>query len=544
MRLEWRVLEAMTGNLSGSLKRTGAYSSLALLTLFIALGVFSHVAPVRAATIAATSCSSSAVQSAINSASTGDTVSVPAGTCTWTSAVNINKTVTLLGATTCSGWPLTCTDRTIINTSVQAIRVSSSSSAFVTLGGLTLNMSGGDPNNGGIAFSGTEFTVSFRFHHSHVVITGSAGMVGAIANWGTYGVMDHLLIDNSASSNHTMSIQGDWANAGFIAWQKPLSFGTNNAMYVEDSVFNLANQTDGLIDGFTGGRLVFRNNIVIFTGSSNGADSLGFHGTDSGSYRSFFSAEIYNNTFTNNASGPLTALRLRGGTAVMYGNTFNGTKGWNGANLQNYRADGGGNTSQWGNCNGTNWKLMSIDPTTSAGRTNSASGTVFWCAINRDTPATSNTTCSALTPGDTATAYFDGNPDGSGAPGSACRDNPGRTHNQALAPVYVWMNTPNLSVSSSDAASYIVANRDYYAHTTSFTGASGVGSGTFASRPSTCTVGVGFWATDRSTLYQCGASNTWTTYYAPYTYPHPLTTGGGSTTLPPPSAPGNLRIIK
>jgi hypothetical protein len=32
-------------------------------------------------------------------------------------------------------------------------------------------------------------------------------------------------------------------------------------------------------------------------------------------------------------------------------------------------------------------------------------------------------------------------------------------------------------------------------------------------------------------LYKCTATNTWTSYYTPYTYPHPLVT-----TLPAPAA--------
>lgn len=44
----------------------------------------------RASTIRAASCSQSDVQAAIDAASDGDTVAVPAGNCTWTTAVNIN----------------------------------------------------------------------------------------------------------------------------------------------------------------------------------------------------------------------------------------------------------------------------------------------------------------------------------------------------------------------------------------------------------------------------------------------------------------------
>lgn len=62
------------------------------------------------------------------------------------------------------------------------------------------------------------------------------------------------------------------------------------------------------------------------------------------------------------------------------------------------------------------------------------------------------------------------------------RDQPGRIHNQVLAPNYEWLNTgaglpsPVLTTDSG-TASVIVANRDYYDYTSSFTGATGTGSG-------------------------------------------------------------------
>src|SRR5262245_10203780 len=52
----------------------------------------------RAATIQAQGCNSSQVAAAINSAADGDTVVVPAGTCTWTSPLTIGKSITLQGA--------------------------------------------------------------------------------------------------------------------------------------------------------------------------------------------------------------------------------------------------------------------------------------------------------------------------------------------------------------------------------------------------------------------------------------------------------------
>ena len=52
-----------------------------------------------AATITAASCQQPAVQAAVNSANSGDTVNIPAGSCTWTTAVSWeNKNISLMGA--------------------------------------------------------------------------------------------------------------------------------------------------------------------------------------------------------------------------------------------------------------------------------------------------------------------------------------------------------------------------------------------------------------------------------------------------------------
>jgi hypothetical protein len=123
--------------------------------------------------------------------------------------------------------------------------------------------------------------------------------------------------------------------------------------------------------------------------------------------------------------------------------------------------------------------------------------------------------------------------------------------NQALEPVYIWNNsgTPNTTLYSNGATNLVHADRDYYAQasgiqtspTSPFDGTSGTGWGTLANRPTTCTTGVAYFATDQGSwntsasnpygvqqngadgvLYKATAPNTWTLYYTPYTYPHPL----------------------
>ncbi len=191
-----------------------------------------------------------------------------------------------------------------------------------------------------------------------------------------------------------------------------------------------------------------------------------------------------------------------------------------------------------------------------------------------------DTTGSALTgQAYTVGSPWDGNTNVRGYP---CIDQPGRGvgdltpqanfpsktpaawPNQALEPIYYWANTGapasgySGSFLSDQTAGRMTANQDYYAQasgiqsnaTTPFNGTSGTGWGTIANRPATCTIGVGYWATDQGSwnssttnpygvqqsgadgkMYVCTATNTWTARYGdnatgePLAYPHPLRGG-------------------
>jgi hypothetical protein len=116
---------------------------------------------------------------------------------------------------------------------------------------------------------------------------------------------------------------------------------------------------------------------------------------------------------------------------------------------------------------------------------------------------------------------------------------------------YYWLNRKNstgtfLSVvagptrSNPPFTNVPTENREFFVGKDSFDGTSGMGYGPLSARPATCTVGVGYWATEQSitsldgmvgqnpttpiagTLYKCTAKNVWTPYFTPYTYPHPL----------------------
>jgi hypothetical protein len=442
---------------------------------------------VSAATIAAATCSNANVQSAINSAVAGDTVVVPTGNCAWTSTVTWNaKKLTLTGA------GIGQTNIIDQSSGGAALIISGASSAnFVTVSGFTF-IKGADHSEGIVQITGGQDTVGFRFHHNRILqaATGSRG----IQVVGVYGLIDHVAFDATGDGSiQSVTITGslDGTDGGFTPWMRPLTLGTNKAVYVEDSTFTYSNQSEDSIDAYGGARLVVRHNTF-------NSISLGFHGTDSGNRRSVFSYEIYNNTFVNNSSTTLRGATLRGGTGVIFDNSYGGTSPWYDVTMLVYRACPPLDSSTWQTCNGTNWQLGSTSFSSNASRTASIDGGVRFCSGARDTVCATDSTCSAIGAG-TCSTFFDGAEGG----GYACRDQVGRTHDQQLSPLYVWNN-------------------------------GSVGAGTYDGGFS-CGAGIGFYL-QAGRDYVTGSPMPG---FTAYMYPHPLAGPGA-----PPPTPANLRIVR
>jgi hypothetical protein len=403
---------------------------------------------------------------------------------------------------------------------------------------------------------------------------------------------------------------GDYATFGYQNWNDPTNIGSSEAVYVEDNYYTTSHpNTEGFFDAYYGAKLVVRYNTIVGNemGGWHGTDSgfpersvvLGeIYGNSVTNVAGTFgvmnirggSLLFWNNTVLGANTGGIDLQYYRFGEQNPYsaswgaaatglnliipnaGNPSNWTplsldapdfvpnhsyaaqtvvgplsnnSGQYNFQLTNGPCTSGSYPGSWGQTWGGTTTDSKKCTWQNVGGTTTASplSVAGWCAANPDTVAASDAVCAALSPGDTASRYFDGN--GGSYP---FRDQPGRVHNQVLAPVYEWGNAgaglPS-TLLGTDAAtnSIIVANRDYYNHSGSFTGASGVGSGTLSSMPSTCTTGVAYWATDQGNwnasangggqgvLYQCSSPNSWTAYYTPYSYPHPLQ--GGVTLAPP-----------
>jgi len=466
-----------------------------LLPGFLMLICLSAVA--HATIINSKSCSSTDIQAAINSASTGDTVVVPSGSCTWTASVTINKKgIILQGA----GLDVTTITDSVAGQTSGLIVTGASATNFVRITGFTFAEGAGiaQSNNGMVNLDGKMFDVAFRFDHNKLVIPDGASRGIVVID--IYGLIDHLTVDESAAgsnSSQSVSIWGsnDGTDGGFTPWMQPLTLGTDKAVYVEDSTFNypaVSGFNDTGFDSYGGARWVIRHNTIINT------EFCGGHGTDSGDRRSAFSGEFYSNTLTNNSGGHREACRFRGGTGVLYANTFAGNSSWDNPVVMVYRACSGLDHGDWGACDGTLWELGSTNLSNQGSRTCSTNGGVKFCSDSREILCTSDANCSSVGAG-TCSTYFDG----SGNGGYACRDQPGITHGQVSAPIYAW-NNGLLSIQATDGgdgpcgvglSNYLKAGRDFV------NGSAMPG-------------------------------------YTAYTYPHPLQSGDG------PAPPANLTVVQ
>jgi hypothetical protein len=271
----------------------------------------------------------------------GDTITLPIGIFTWSTRVYVTKGVTILG----TGVENTTIVSNVPYNATQAAFYVESGTKPVRISGFTAQ---GGPND--IKGFITMQSQGFRIDHINFTIN-FARAIQAFSKPASYGVIDHCTFNKSPSAGSVqgVSIFGD----GDAAWNRPLSLGTINAVYMEDCTFDWPTPADSVIDIYNGARAVFRHNTVS-------TSSVGCHGLDSGHYRSPVSWEIYENTFL--VTIPLAnQIYFRGRTGVVFNNTVvtsgNGRLSSNGISLTYYRATGTcifPNYTPWGFVTGTN----------------------------------------------------------------------------------------------------------------------------------------------------------------------------------------------
>jgi len=480
---------------------------------------------VYADTILATSCSREDVQAAMDTAQDGDSVEVPPGSCIWTGRVNVaNLKVEIMGAGI---------DQTIII--FQPI-VTSNTAAFWITGDKVFRISGftfkGNPSDKGVIHLRGVVT-GFRIDNNKFDnINGkSIDLQGGNATTVLSGLIDHNEF-GAGGLLRGMNLSGD-GEAQVYQWEIDWTPGTGDAVFIEDNVFDHTNRYPE-VSCHRGCRYVFRYNTVI-----NG--SISTHGADS-TDRAGGVIEAYNNTFTGHYEHP-NGLRMRGGTAIIFNNTWTGYAypielaqfrtcygvGYTGSRTfptvdNKKRCDGSdatgifvvdGNLARTGD-SGTHDGAGNAATLTDSGKSFTTSEFVgFHIRNTTDGSLCKVTANDATTVTCTLAGGTDNDWDASDAyeitSGWPCRDQVGRGPNQASEPVYQWNNTWSRNGTGGP-----------YISPTFHIG------GYLCENPS---------PEDQIRKNQDYFDNTPRPNYTPYMYPHPLTLEGNS-----PKPPRNLRI--
>lgn len=496
----------------------------------------------------------------------GTIVNVPNGIVI-TSTVNYTQTNTFIlqGGGAISGTGLQATiagtgsDVTTINfnttTDVHGLAITTIAGKAFGMAGIAFHSLNTITSDVGLVWIGG-LSTAIRINNNHFNQLNNVGLYFAGC---VNGVTDHNQFDQGFFNENSIratdpNCLGEGAPGyGNGSWADSSHFGTSQFMFIENNNFRYTGTASATcspsinahgyaIDvGLDGGRVVFRYNAVGFH------VGIQTHGTSGGTqtHRGLRASEFYNNSFNyTTVPGDCFAfvVQLEGGENLWYNNTTSGFLQYIHNDVVRVHNTTYGETATpngWGYCGttqtgvGSNWDQ-------------SATGTGYACLDStgrgQGDLLTGNNSFPTLVNQTTGTIAWP---------------------HQVLRPVYVWSSpvtpVPNnpFTYFANASGAVTVENRDYYLQLPNheeaaiFNGTAGIGCGptdafctSAVTRPATCTTGVAFWNTTTSILSQCTSTNTWTNFYSPFTYPHPLI-GGASPVIgfnPNPVAFGNVNL--
>lgn len=323
-----------------------------LCTIILILCLFLFPSFVEAATVNATDCTVAAINTAITASSTGDTITIKGGaacTATWTTAVTIpdNKKLVIQGG----GKTVTVITASTIGNPVFMMGSSGSRITGIGFSGgmIYSNGNGSVIDNCDFTFSGQRNDAIIIQHRDaypptrpYALIHSNSFECGRVGSLGT----NFTLAEN---------------NAQHLLWTEVPSLGSSTGtVYVENNTWNVTACNTALpaVDCNYSGRYVFRYNTI--TSSSVEANAGIYlaeaHSAGNGS-RGCQSWEIYNNVVNNAGTAMFLPIRLRGGTGVIFNNSFQGNwANWALAldNYRSYHAECDGYNAAIGCCDGNN----------------------------------------------------------------------------------------------------------------------------------------------------------------------------------------------
>lgn len=375
----------------------------------------------------ALSTSAANVQAAVSACANGDRAIVPSGSAIWSTTVSITNGITLIGGGGTNGVTAIAQGG---GDMTEILDVSGTTGFSTVINGFQWTET--YPNSATACFielHGANNTF-IRFC-SNQVLNCTSGIKIDNTGEGTQ------LVDNNywtLDFNDCWEVYGNndgaaiYGNSGGVSsqvgnWGHGTTYGGTNYCFIEHngtySTYTGLSPTDGPLEAYGGAMFVLRYNFM-----TNGVG--GWHGQDSGGYTSTHSYEIYKNyCYFEYLNGNVhsDAFNSRGGTGLIWSNTFAGiTVPKYDFLMQNYRGEGESFTP-WGTMTGSN--------------------------------------------------PYDGNTDGTGYPGLGQQGETGPiggyvltgsggSSTQHLSPTYIWGNAWDFYQQAIGDDSNVNLNRDYY----------------------------------------------------------------------------------
>lgn len=494
----------------------------------------------------AENCSVATIQAIHDDAGTidGDTIRVPACSETeWSSALTVTKGIILQGAGKTSTYIKAVAG--VTRGVIKYIPASPSTSHRFRVTGFNINQGG--ITNGIYLLNATTTYEYIRIDNNTFTRTSDRGIYSA----GTFaGVIDNNTFTNNGSGAGAASFYG----LDGTSWGLSRDFGKEYNIYFEDNT--IIDHADAGIHGSgQGGRYVSRYNT--YTSDANMSSVNEFHGNQPGGSclgetncgnSSTMVVEYYGNSWDIGDDDVGNAIDQRGGQALIFFNKLL-SGGTSAMYAREEYADAlwplGAeytqkvtNSYQWGNRQNSSLFVTSINE----GENCCKAAAEAWQSTH---DYGSDITCKKFT----------GDPNGycwkscsAGLCGATTGVSGSTEPTWSTTTIRNYLTDGGMQWLNMGVTNGIALNTDLWVQSATgvFNGTGdasaggGVGCGTLAARPTTCTTGVGYWATNQDcsnisdyvganpttpisgTLYKCTATNIWEPYYTPYTYPHPL----------------------
>jgi hypothetical protein len=413
------------------------------------------------ATYTAVDASLAAVLTELAKTSNGDTVNVPAGTATWSSPLIISNCVSLIGAGI--GNTVITAAVTDANNGCISFRpnaAAKSANLLFRVSGFTLDLN--FTCNGIHLYNDTTAEMDkIRIDNNRVLNAGGVNAGRAVYVRGNFwGVADNNSIENFL---HAMDGEGFSA----VQWDNlSIDLGAKKNFYFEDNILITTN-ANLFHAGGHGGRYISRYNCMTNTLNANLLPAWDMHGNQPPDLPGQMVCEIYGNIL--DAARGVWMIDQRGGTLFMFCNQIKYVTDWGGIQVREEYLDSNYPP-------GNSWVMHARD-------------SYFWLIFRNGTVRT-----------------------------------------------VIDSMTSNQYEDTYDLAQ----NTDVWIQNTSYNGTTEIGIYVGTTLPAACTTGDGAWITTQNTsdisgmvgknpatpisgtFYKATAPNTWTAFYTPYTYPHPL----------------------